>query len=91
MNISVLKRNGEKEEFMPEKIIVSLVKTGATPEVARKIAKIIEGRLLERGVSEIATKDLMKEVLELLKKENEEWYNNWLVFDRAVKKRKIEA
>jgi hypothetical protein len=26
----------------------------------------------------------------LLKKENEEWYRNWVVFDRAIKKRKTE-
>ncbi|MEZ0394008.1 MAG: ATP cone domain-containing protein [Desulfurococcaceae archaeon] len=88
MPIYVVKRDGRKEEFMPEKIVVSIVKTGAPPEVGRKIAKIVEGRLLEQEVSEIATKDLMKMVLELLKKENEEWYRNWIIFDAAVKRRK---
>jgi hypothetical protein len=29
-------------------------------------------------------------ILELLKKENEEWYKNWIIFDRAVKRRKTE-
>jgi len=30
----------------------------------------------------------MKMVLDLLRKENEEWYKNWIVFDAAVKRRK---
>ncbi|MGC9114560.1 MAG: ATP cone domain-containing protein [Fervidicoccaceae archaeon] len=88
MGIKVIKRNGEKEEFITEKITVSILKTGAPPEVARKITKIIEGRLLEQGIDEISTKDLMKMVLDLLKKESEEWYKNWLIFDAAVKRRK---
>ncbi|MGB9725734.1 MAG: ATP cone domain-containing protein [Fervidicoccaceae archaeon] len=88
MGIKVIKRNGEKEEFITEKITVSILKTGAPPEVARKITKIIEGRLLEQGIEEISTKDLMKMVLDLLKKESEEWYKNWLIFDAAVKRRK---
>jgi transcriptional regulator NrdR family protein len=88
--IYVTKRDGSKEEFVPEKIVVSIIKTGAPVGVARKIAKIVEGKLLEQNVTEISSKDLMKMVLELLKKENEEWYRNWIVFDRAVKRRKPE-
>lgn len=88
MGIVVVKRNGQKEEFIPEKIVVSVLKTGASVDVARKIEKIVEGKLLEQGVQEISSKDLMKSVLELLKKENEEWYKNWIIFDTAVKKRK---
>ena len=71
--------------------MVSILKTGAPVDVARKIAKIVEGRLLEQNVEETTTKELMKSVLELLKKENEEWYKNWVVFDQAVKRRKTEA
>ncbi|RLF19380.1 MAG: ATPase [Thermoprotei archaeon] len=88
--ITVVKRDGRKEEFIPEKIVVSCLKAGATPEAARKIAKIIEGRLLEKGVSEVTAKELTKMILELLKKENEEWYKNWIIFDRAVKRRRTE-
>uniref|UniRef100_A0A7C4BDA8 ATPase n=1 Tax=Ignisphaera aggregans TaxID=334771 RepID=A0A7C4BDA8_9CREN len=90
MSIVVVKRSGSKEEFIPEKIVVSCLKAGATLEVARKIAKIIEARLLEQDVKEVSAKDLTKMILELLKKENEEWYRNWIVFDRAVKKRRTE-
>ncbi len=90
MPITIVKRDGSKEEFIPEKIVVSCLKAGATPEVARKIAKIIEGRLLEQNVNEISARDLTRAILELLKKENEEWYRNWIVFDRAIKRRKTE-
>ncbi|MEM1628523.1 MAG: ATP cone domain-containing protein [Desulfurococcaceae archaeon] len=88
--IYVVKRDGRKEEFAYEKIVVSCMKSGAPLNVARKIARIIEAKLLEGNVTEISAKDLTKMVLELLKKENEEWYRNWVVFDRAVKKRKTE-
>ncbi len=90
MPIVVVKRDGSREEFAPEKIVVSCLKAGATLEAARRIAKIVEGDLLRRRVQEISTKELMKEVLALLKEENEEWYRNWIVFDRAVKRRATE-
>uniref|UniRef100_A0A7C5XP94 ATPase n=2 Tax=Ignisphaera aggregans TaxID=334771 RepID=A0A7C5XP94_9CREN len=90
MSITVIKRDGSKEEFIPEKIVVSCLKAGASSEAARKIAKIIEGRLLEQNISQISAKDLTRMILELLKKENEEWYRNWIVFDRAIKRRKTE-
>ncbi|GBC71864.1 hypothetical protein HRbin02_01653 [Candidatus Calditenuaceae archaeon HR02] len=86
----VVKRDGGEEEFIPEKVVVSCLKSGATPESARKIAKIIEGRVLERGLDRVNALELTKWILELLRKENEEWYRNWIVFDRAVKRRDTE-
>lgn len=88
--VKVLKRDGSEEEFVPEKIVVSCLKAGATVDVARKIAKIIEGRILDRGLEKVNALDLTKWILELLKKENEEWYRNWLVFDKAIKRRDTE-
>lgn len=90
LTITVIKRDGSREEFAPEKIVVSCLKSGATLEAARKIAKIVEGELLKEKVQEITTRDLMKRVLTLLKEENEEWYRNWIVFDKAVKRRATE-
>ncbi len=90
MGITVVKRDGSREEFAVEKIVVSCLKAGAPLEVARRIGKIVEGDLLKRRVTEITTKELMKEVLALLKEENEEWYRNWIIFDRAVKRRATE-
>ena len=39
---TVTKRDVSKEPFIAEKIVVSAVKSGATPEVARMIAHVIE-------------------------------------------------
>jgi transcriptional regulator NrdR family protein len=90
LTITVIKRDGSKEEFIPEKIVVSCLKSGATVEAARKIAKIVEAKLLEKGAPEVSARELTRMILELLKKENEEWYKNWIIFDRAVKRRKTE-
>jgi len=90
MRIKVVKRDGREEEFIPEKVVVSCLKAGAPVDVARKIAKIIEGRLLESGRDTVTAKELTKWILELLRKENEEWYRNWILFDRAVKRRRTE-
>lgn len=90
MEITVVKRYGNKEPFVVEKIVVSCLKAGAPPDVARKIGKIIEGRLLDQGKSEVTAKELTKMILELLRKENEEWYRNWVLFDRIVKRRRTE-
>ena len=90
MGIVVIKRDGSREEFIPEKIVVSCLEAGATVEVARKIAKIVEAKLLEQNVKEVTAKELTRMILELLKKENEEWYRNWIIFDRAIKRIKTE-
>jgi ATP cone domain. len=88
--VFVIKRNGSKEEFSIEKIVVSCLKAGATLEKARKIAYIIQGRIYEKDLNEISAKELTKQILELLKRENEEWYKNWLLYDKAVKRRRTE-
>lgn len=88
--ILVVKRDGSKEPYVYEKIVVSCLKAGATVEVARKIASLVTARLIAEERKEVNAKELTKAVLELLKKENEEWYHNWIVFDRAVKKRRTE-
>lgn len=90
MEVYVVKRDGRKEPFAYEKVVVSCLKAGAPLDVARKIAKIIEGRILDAGKTEVTTKELAKDILELLKRENEEWYRNWIIFDRAVKRRRVE-
>jgi transcriptional repressor NrdR len=88
--IYVIKRDGSREEFAYEKIVVSCLKSGATLDAARKIAKIVEAEILKSGKNEVTAKELTKMVLELLRKENEEWYRNWIIFDRAVKRRRTE-
>jgi len=90
VQIEVIKRDGSKEPFAYEKVVVSCLKAGSTLEAARKIAKIVEARLLEEGKREVTAKELTRMILELLRKENEEWYRNWIIFDRAIKRRETE-
>jgi transcriptional repressor NrdR len=81
--VMVKKRDGRKEPFIPEKIIVSAMKTGATPDAARMIANEI-GRTAHDGIT---TLEIMEKVRSMLKSKNPEWERNWLVYDTAVKKR----
>lgn len=79
----VKKRDGRRETYVPEKIVVSALKTGASPETARKIAAEI-GKSAKDGIT---TLSIREKALGLLKAENPEWERNWMVYDTAVKKR----
>jgi len=79
--VKVLKRDGRSEDFIVEKVVVSVVKSGAPAEIAREIAQKIEVR---EGMS---TREIKSTVLEALREKDPEWEKNWLVYDRAVKKR----
>ena len=81
--IMVKKRDGRKEVFIPEKIVVSAIKSGAPPDVARMIAQDIE-RTAKEGIT---TQEIKTKTLQLLKSKNPEWERNWMVYDTAVKKR----
>jgi len=81
--VMVKKRDGRKEQFVPEKIIVSAMKSGSPPEYARTIAQDIE-RNTKDGAT---TLEIKSKVLSMLKSKNPEWERNWVVYDTAVKKR----
>jgi 2-phosphoglycerate kinase len=81
--LTVKKRDGRKEPFVTEKIVVSAIKTGAPPDLARTIALEIE----RNAHDSITTRDIKGRVLTMLKSKNPEWERNWMVFDTAVKKR----
>ena len=80
--MKVTKRDGKTEDFVIEKVAVSMVKSGAPAEVAREIAKRIEAEVQEGVI-----RDIRRRVLEELREKNLEWEENWLVYDRSVKKR----
>jgi 2-phosphoglycerate kinase len=81
--VTVKKRDGRKEPFVVEKIVVSAIKTGASPDIARTIAREIE----RNAIDGISTREIKEKVLTMLKSKNPEWERNWMVFDTAVKKR----
>jgi 2-phosphoglycerate kinase len=79
----VTKRDGSKQEFIQEKIVVSAIKSGASPDVARRIAKEVETELTPEG----STNDIRRNVLQKLARENKQWEQDWRMYDRAVKRR----
>ncbi|MFA5347315.1 MAG: ATP cone domain-containing protein [Methanoregula sp.] len=81
--ILIKKQDGRKEPFIPEKIIVSAIKSGAPPDYARTIAQDIE-RSTKDGAT---TLEIKVKILSMLKSKNPEWERNWMVYDTAVKKR----
>ncbi len=78
----VIKKDGRKEEFIPEKIVVSAVKSGADIDVARDIAKKVENIDKE----EIKTEEIREVVLHELKNVNPDWHERWLAYDKGVKR-----
>ena len=83
MTIRVKKRDGRREDFVVEKVVVSMVKAGAPVEVAREIAGKVEAEAKEG----MATEEIRSVVLGELRRRDPEWERNWLIYDRAVKKR----
>ncbi|MFW6047831.1 MAG: ATP cone domain-containing protein [Candidatus Natronoplasma sp.] len=79
----VIKRDGSEESFIPEKLVVSAVKAGAKPKVARNIVEDMEKKL----ENQVETQKLKEMMLERLGEENPDWKENWQIYDRAVKRR----
>ena len=61
--VLVIKASGEKEPFSPEKVISSLTRVGASPELASDVLKIVESELYEG----ITTHDIYTHVFEHLR------------------------
>jgi len=84
--VIIKKRDGKKEKFIPEKLVVSSIKAGAPPEVAQEIAEKIEAQLSD--LNEMSTTELRDMILNMLSEKNPEWKENWLAYDKSVKKRR---
>jgi len=82
MSKIVIKKDGRKEVFIKEKIIVSAVKTGASIDVARKIANEIE----EHPEENLKTIWIRKHVLSKLESHNPDWPKKWYNYDKNVKR-----
>lgn len=79
----VTKRDGSRQEFVSEKIIVSVIKAGGLPSSARRIAKEIESETSDNA----STDEIRQNVLQKLGRENKQWEQDWRMYDRAVKRR----
>lgn len=78
----VIKKDGKKETFVKEKIVVSAVKTGAPVQIAREIADKIDKHPNE----EIKTQWIRKQVLDTLEYHNPDWPKRWYSYDKNVKR-----
>ena len=78
----VVKKDGQKEPFIKEKIIVSAVKTGAPVKIAREIAEKIE----KHPKDEVKTLWIRQHVLDELKLHNPDWPRHWVNYDKGVKR-----
>ena len=67
---TVIKKNGKKEPFIKEKIVISAVKAGAPVKIEESIK----------------TKWVRKKILDELEYHNPEWPKRWLNFDKNVKR-----
>ncbi|WP_250987458.1 ATP cone domain-containing protein [Methanoculleus oceani] len=85
--VDVVKQDGRREPFVREKVTVSALKSGAPPEEARAIGEAVE----RAAYDGMPSGEIRRQVLEQLRARNPEWEENWLVYDRAVKKRGVEA
>ncbi|MEM2142664.1 MAG: ATP cone domain-containing protein [Candidatus Thorarchaeota archaeon] len=76
--MQVRKRDGSIEAFMPEKIVVSIVKSGAPYETAREIAATIS----ERTEAQLDTSVIRELVLDQLKRRgHEQSVIHWREYD----------
>jgi len=82
MTKTVIKKDGRKEPFIKEKIVVSAVKSGVPVETARKIAEKIESHPSES----IKTQWIRKQVSDELEFHNPEWVQKFLSYDKNIKR-----
>jgi transcriptional regulator NrdR family protein len=78
----VVKREGDEEPFVPEKIVAAAVKSGADPETARSIARDIE----QIDEDKIETSEVRERVLQKLRAHDPEWEKQWRSYDKGVKR-----
>jgi transcriptional repressor NrdR len=84
----VRKRDGSIEEYMPEKIVVSLVKNGISPTAARAIEGDIRKEIT--GKSTVSTVELAYHALVRLRQEGEAYYMSWIYYDINHKRRRTD-
>lgn len=81
----VIKMDGRVEEYQRQKLVSSLMNAGAPEDIANKIADRIEKKI--EAKEEVTTRELREHALEELEKENPEWRDNWVFYDRIIKGR----
>ena len=79
---TVIKKDGRKEPFIKEKIVVSAVKSGAPIDIARDIA----GKIEKHPEETIKTAWVRTRVVHELQVHNPEWPKRFASYDKNVKR-----
>jgi len=81
----VVKMDGSEEPFDKEKLMNSIIKAGASPEVARKVANKVSRIIARRG--KLTSREIRRIVLTELEKLDPLTKDGWVFYDRIVKGR----
>jgi transcriptional regulator NrdR family protein len=76
--VKVRRRNGRREDFVREKIVVAVFKAGGSVRRARLVAKQVERAL--SGNSVVATERIRSEVLDRLRRRDPKAYRGWMSY-----------
>jgi transcriptional repressor NrdR len=79
----VMRKDGREEEFVPEKIVVAVVKAGGKVELARVIAREVSSALAGNEI--VTTQQIRNEVLKRLQELDTTTYNSWISYDSEKK------
>ena len=76
--MKVRRRNGKREDFVREKIVVAVFKAGGSIRRARRVAQQVERKL--SGNSVVTSERIREEVLERLRRRDPKAYRGWLAY-----------
>jgi transcriptional regulator NrdR family protein len=81
--MQVRKRDENREEFIREKIVVAIVKSGGALAIARRVAQDVETVLSMNPA--MTTEQIRTEVVKRLKEIDIKAYDSWMAYDRREK------
>ncbi|MCE4607290.1 MAG: ATPase [Desulfurococcales archaeon] len=84
----VRKRDGRVEEYIPEKLVVSLIKNGLSPSAARAIENEIRGEIADKHT--VSSIELAYHALSRVRKQGETLYQSWIYYDINHKRRRTD-
>jgi len=76
--MKVRRRNGRREDFVREKIVVAVFRAGGSVRRARRVAQQVERALA--GNSVVTSERIRTEVLDRLKRRDPKAYRGWLAY-----------
>lgn len=79
----IRKINRSEQLYNEDKIVKSLLNAGVPDKTAKEIVETIQEQLKDG----ITTQEIRNMLLKELEQRNEEWYDNWIFYERIVKKR----